>query len=87
MVVGQCAHLRWSDRMNRLLQTGQMKFFSPVWVLWETVRDYRNCGESLSQRVTSQGSKVWVNCIPGFLDTIFKSKASTFCVMEKKKIT
>lgn len=26
-------HLRWSDRMNLLWQTGQTKFFSPVWVL------------------------------------------------------
>jgi hypothetical protein len=26
-------NLRWSERMKRLLHTGQMKFFSPVWVL------------------------------------------------------
>lgn len=25
--------LRWSDRINRFWQTGQTKFFSPVWVL------------------------------------------------------
>ena len=29
------AYLRWSDLMNLLLHTGQMKFFSPVWVrMW-----------------------------------------------------
>ena len=27
------AYLRWSDLINLLLHTGQMKFFSPVWVL------------------------------------------------------
>ena len=36
------AHLRWSDLMKRLLQTGQMKFFSPVCV--------RICRASSSER-------------------------------------
>ena len=35
-------NLRWSERINRLLQTGQMKFFSPVWV--------RMCRASSSDR-------------------------------------
>ena len=26
-------YLRWSDLINLLLHTGQIKFFSPVWVL------------------------------------------------------